>query len=167
MRDMCQIYCVENKKKEYNSACISMITAYKIKNNIINGNFDKSSFYNETLDKREFVEMIDGSKAKDLLFQNNSINSKRESIEYFTKLYYLIADKDDGITARGLAKCIDISMSLYEKNLILSPNDANANKYLGFAEEIIGYLGRDSSGKLTPEDFINIMTSEVGLPKEL
>lgn len=167
MRDMCQIYCVETKKKEYNHACISMITAYKLKNNITSGNFDKSNLYNETLDKREFVEMIDGSKAKELLFKNDSINSKKDNIEYFTKLYYLIADKDDGITARGLAKCIDMSMSLYEKNIILSPSDANANKYLGLAEEIIGYLGRDSSGKLTPEDFINIMTSEVGLPKEL
>lgn len=168
MRNLIQVHCVEGKN-QIPIAAIKMITTYKLYKNIENENFDNNNFYNEILSKQEYLEMENGSKTKEILFTNKDlpVSKKKENFEYFTKLFYLLADKDDGISAKGLSKAFDITYEMIEKGNIISIEEASSTKYKSQAEEILNLLGRSSSEKLTPEDFINIMTSNVDYPNEI
>lgn len=163
---MLQIHCVENKPKGYNSSAINMLSTYKLKDNIVKNKFDPKVYYNETLEKQEFTELLIGVNTKEALFPKDykSVDSKRQNIELYTKLYLIFADKEDGISSTGLAKCLETADQLIEKNNIQF--EANSNKYLKLAEEIISLLGTQKD-RLTPEDFINIMTSEAEMPIDL
>lgn len=168
MRNLIQVHCVEGKN-QIPMAAIKMITTYKLYKNIENENFDNNNFYNEILSKQEYLEMENGSKTKEILFTNKDqpVSKKKENFEYFTKLFYLLADKDDGISAKGLSKALDMTYEMIEKGNIISIEEASSNKYKSQAEEILNLLGRSSSEKLTPEDFINIMTSNVDYPNDI
>lgn len=152
-----------------------MISAYKVKENIINGNFNDKSYYNETLDKNEFIDLLSADKTKNILFPNTckslsketninnveSINNKRKNIDLYTQLFMLFADTKDGITAKGLSKCLKITFESinnleYKKDY---SNVSNLDEYTKYSEDIISILGSKESKTLSLEDFVNIMTS--------
>lgn len=162
IRSMLRIHCVDERKREYNKTALNMISSYKLKEHIIDGSFDKGNYYEETLSQAEFREIINGSKTKDILFNNskNTIDNKRTNIEDYSKLYSLFTDKDDGISVNNLAKCLEIAAQTLE-------GSSSSTNYLSLAQDIINTLGRSFGDKLTPEDFINIMTSEADIPDSL
>lgn len=142
-----------------------MISTYKMQDNIKNGKFNEQNYYNENLDEVEFKGLVSGKNTKEELFgvTNNTIDSKRQNIETYTKLYFLMGGNNEGISRDNLARCIALSVNFSNnpEEMITKDTPINYNEYYTVAETIIKNLGRTRSDLLTPEDFINIMTAQV------
>lgn len=130
-----------------------------------NGKFNEQNYYNENLDEVEFKGLVSGKNTKEALFSvtNNTIDSKRQNIEMYTKLYFLMGGNNEGISRDNLARCIALSVNFNNnpEEMITKDTPINYNEYYTVAETIIKNLGRTRSDMLTPEDFINIMTAQV------
>jgi hypothetical protein len=167
LRTLIQIYFKDEKKTNFKESSAKMISTYKMQDNIKSGKFNQDTYYNENLDEIEFKGLVSGKNTKETLFSvsNNRIDSKRQNIEMYTKLYFLMGGNNEGISRDNLAKCIAVSVNFSNnpEDMIKYDSPINYNEYYTAAESIIKNLARTRSDMLSPEDFINIMTSQVDL----
>ena len=144
----------------FNEATIKLITNYKLNEHILENNFNPTIFYDILLEENEFCDLISGIKTKEILNLNTNIDEKRQHIEYYTNLYTLMGGTNEGISKENLAKCFKIVFEMLDNpNDLLNSTTLNYKEYKGLAEEVIANLSRNKSELLSPEDFINIMTS--------
>ena len=146
----------------YSELFLKFITQYKLIDSMKNNKFSKDSLHNVVFNEEEFVNFITGKDTRDLLFDDNlDLGQKRFKIDDYAKLYELIGGNNSVISKDALQQ--DILNIL--KSLCKGENE---NKLYEIAEqeaeEIIELLASKESG-LTPEDFINIMTSNTPLPE--
>ena len=127
-----------------------------------NGKFTKDSLHNVVFNEEEFVNFLTGKDTKDLLFDDNlDLTQKRYKIDDYAKLYELIGGNQSGISKETLKENIKNVLNL------LSKGDENISEIAEEqANEIIELLGSNEDC-LTPEDFMNIMTSNTPLPDKL
>ena len=112
----------------------------------------------------EFVNFLTGKDAKDLIFEDNSdLSQKRFKIEDYAKLYELIGGTPNGINKADLQKNIKDVLRL----LIKCEDEETIGQIAEEqAKEIIELLGSNEDG-ITPEDFMNIMTSNTTMPENI
>ena len=148
----------------YSKTFLKFLTQYKLIDEIRQGKFNKENLHNVVFNEEEFVNFLTGKDSKELIFDNNSdLNQKRFRIDDYAKLYELLDGKQNGINKDDLKK------NIAEVIRLLSQND-NEEMINIIAEEqtkeIIELLGSNEDG-LTPEDFMNIMTSNTEMPENL
>jgi hypothetical protein len=145
----------------YSELFLKFITQYKIIDAMKKKQFSKDSSYNIVFNEEEFVNFITGKDNKDLLFEDNlDLAQKRFKIDDYAKLYELIGGNNDGISKNDLKDNILTVL----KSLCKQENEDKLDEIAEMeAEEIIELLASKGSG-LTPEDFMNIMTSNTPFP---
>ena len=114
--------------------------------------------------EEEFVNFLTGKDTKELIFEDNSdLNQKRFKIEDYAKLYELIGGNQNGINKDDLKKNIEEVLKLLSQNEDEGKLSQIAEEQ---AKEVIELLGSNEDS-LTPEDFMNIMTSNTMMPENL
>ena len=146
----------------YSDIFLKFITQYKLIEKMKEGNFNKDLPHNIEFDEDKFVKFLTGKDTKELLFENKlDLSQKRFYIDDYAKIYELIGGNQNGINKDILKKEIE--------NLLISldKNNENVSKVAEEqANELIELLGSNEDN-LTPEDFINIMTSNTPCPKNI
>ena len=128
------------------------------------GKFNKDNLHNVVFNEEEFVNFLTGKDTKDLIFDDNSdLSQKRFKIEDYAKLYELIGGNQNGINKEDLVKNIKEVLELLNQNESEDKLNLIAEEQ---AKEIIELLGSNVDS-LTPEDFMNIMTSNTMMPGNL
>ena len=128
------------------------------------GKFNKENLHNVVFNEEEFVNFLTGKDSKELIFDNNSdLNQKRFRIDDYAKLYELMDGIQNGINKNDLKKNIAEVLRLLSQNEKEDMIDIIAEEQ---AKEIIELLGSNEDS-LTPEDFMNIMTSNTEMPENL
>ena len=148
----------------YPEIFLKFITQYKLIDTLKSGNFNKDSMHNVVFNEEEFVNFVTGKNAKELLFDDNiDLAQKRFQIDDYANLYDLIVG-NQGIINRDVLKN-NIKELLEELKDGESEKDINdiADKEV---DEILELLGSNEDS-LTPEDFMNIMTSNTQMPNNL
>ena len=148
----------------YSELFLKFITQYKLIDAIKNEKFSKDSLHNHTFTEEEFVNFITGKDTKELLFDENiELGQKRFKIEEYTKLYELISNDQRQINKTSLKKNIsEVLKLLGDRN-----DDMNIDKIAEEqTNEIIELLASDGES-ISPEDFMNIMTSNTMMPDNL
>ena len=149
---------------KYSTIFLKFITQYKLIDTLKNGQYNKDSQHNIVFNEEEFVNFITGKDTKDLLFDDSlELAQKRFKIDDYAKLYELIGGTQNGISKHKLKENI-------EEVLKSLSNGGDAENISQIAEreakEIFELLG-SNEGSLTPEDFMNIMTSNTSCPDNL
>ena len=149
---------------DYSKIFLKFITQYKLIDTLKNGQYNKDSQHNIVFNEDEFVNFITGKDTKDLLFEDNmELGQKRFKIDDYAKLYELIGGTQNGINKNKLKENI-------EELLKSLSNSGDAENISQIAEkeanEVIELLG-SNEGSLSPEDFMNIMTSNTSCPDNL
>ena len=146
----------------YSDIFLKFITQYKLIDSMKKGNFHKDSTHNVVFDEAEFVNFLTGKETKDLLFEDNlDLSQKRFYIDDYAKLYELIGGNQNGINKDVLKKNIENLLKTLDQNCENISEIAEEQ-----ANEIIELLGSNEDS-LTPEDFMNIMTSNTSCPKNI
>ena len=153
---------INNNK--YSDVFLKFITQYKLIDSLKSGNFNKDSLHNIVFNEDEFVNFITGKDTKDLLFDDNlDLGQKRFKIDDYAKLYELIGGNQNGINKDDLKKNIEEVLKLLNQNEDEGKLSQIAEEQ---AKEVIELLGSNEDS-LTPEDFMNIMTSNTMMPENL
>ena len=148
----------------YSKTFLKFLTQYKLIDEMRQGKFNKEGFHNVVFNEDEFVNFLTGKDTKDLIFDNNSdLNQKRFRIDDYAKLYELLDGNQNGINKNDLKKNIAEVLRLLSQNDNEEMINIMAEEQ---AKEIIELLGSNEDG-LTPEDFMNIMTSNTEMPDNL
>ena len=148
----------------YPEIFLKFITQYKLIDTLKSGNFNKDSMHNVVFNEEEFVNFVTGKNTKELLFDDfMDLSQKRFQIDDYANLYDLIVGNEGVINRHVLKK--NIIEVLTELNEGESEKDINdiADKEV---DEILELLGSNEDS-LTPEDFMNIMTSNTQMPNSL
>ena len=147
--------------QNYSDLFLKFITQYKLIDSMKNGKFSKDTLHNHVFNEDEFVNFITGKDTKELLFDDNiDLAQKRFNIDEYTKLYELIRGDQREINKSALVKNIEEVI----RSLSIGNDEYTLHKIAEEqANEIIELLG-SSEDCLTPEDFMNIMTSNTPLP---
>ena len=148
----------------YPEIFLKFITQYKLIDTLKSGNFNKDSMHNVVFNEEEFVNFVTGKNTKELLFDDNiDLEQKRFQIDDYANLYDLIAGNEGIINRNELKK--NILEVLNELNDGENKKDINdiADEQV---DEILELLGSNEDS-LTPEDFMNIMTSNTQMPNSL
>ena len=148
----------------YSEIFLKFITQYKLIESMKSGKFNKDTLHNVVFEEEEFVNFITGKQTKDLLFEDNlDLPQKRFKIDEYAKLYELIGGDQQGISKISLKQNIEeVLKSLCKEEDIGNLSELAEEQ----AEEIIELLG-SNEGSLSPEDFMNIMTSNTPFPDKL
>ena len=148
----------------YSKTFLKFLTQYKLIDEMRQGKFNKENLHNVVFNEEEFVNFLTGKDSKELIFDNNSdLNQKRFRIDDYAKLYELMDGTQNGINKNDLKKNIAEVLRLLSQNEKEDMIDIIAEEQ---AKEIIELLG-SSEDSLTPEDFMNIMTSNTEMPENL
>ena len=148
----------------YSKIFLKFITQYKLIDEMKKGKFNKENLHNVVFNEEEFVNFLTGKDTKDLIFDDNSdLSQKRFKIEDYAKLYELIGGNQNGINKEDLVKNIKEVLELLNQNESEDKLNLIAEEQ---AKEVIELLGSNVDG-LTPEDFMNIMTSNTMMPGNL
>ena len=148
----------------YSKIFLKFITQYKLIDEMRKGKFNKDNLHNVVFNEEEFVNFLTGKDTKDLIFDDNSdLSQKRFKIEDYAKLYELIGGNQNGINKEDLVKNIKEVLELLNQNESEDKLNLIAEEQ---AKEIIELLGSNVDS-LTPEDFMNIMTSNTMMPSNL
>ena len=148
----------------YSKTFLKFLTQYKLIDEMRQGKFNKENLHNVVFNEEEFVNFLTGKDSKELIFDNNSdLNQKRFRIDDYAKLYELLDGKQNGINKDDLKKNIAEVIRLLSQN---ENEDTINNIAEEQTKEIIELLGSNEDG-LTPEDFMNIMTSNTEMPENL
>ena len=148
----------------YSKTFLKFLTQYKLIDEMRQGKFNKENLHNVVFNEEEFVNFLTGKDSKELIFDNNSdLNQKRFRIDDYAKLYELMDGTQNGINKNDLKKNIAEVLRLLSKNEKEDMIDIIAEEQ---AKEIIELLGSNEDS-LTPEDFMNIMTSNTEMPENL
>ena len=148
----------------YSNIFLKFITQYKLIDEMRKGKFNKDNLHNVVFNEEEFVNFLTGKDTKDLIFDDNSdLSQKRFKIEDYAKLYELIGGNQNGINKEDLVKNIKEVLELLNQNESEDKLNLIAEKK---AKEVIELLGSNVDS-LTPEDFMNIMTSNTMMPGNL
>jgi hypothetical protein len=148
----------------YSKIFLKFLTQYKLIDEMRKGKFNKESLHNVVFNEDEFVNFLTGKDTKELIFEDNSdLNQKRFKIEDYAKLYELIGGNQNGINKDDLKKNIEEVLKLLSQNEDEGKLSQIAEEQ---AKEVIELLGSNEDS-LTPEDFMNIMTSNTMMPENL
>ena len=148
----------------YSKIFLKFLTQYKLIDEMRQGKFNKENLHNVVFNEEEFVNFLTGKDSKELIFDNNSdLNQKRFRIDDYAKLYELMDGTQNGINKNDLKKNIAEVLRLLSQNEKEDMIDIIAEEQ---AKEIIELLGSNEDS-LTPEDFMNIMTSNTEMPENL
>ena len=148
----------------YSKIFLKFITQYKLIDEMRKGKFNKDNLHNVVFNEEEFVNFLTGKDTKDLIFDDNSdLSQKRFKIEDYAKLYELIGGNQNGINKEDLVKNIKEVLELLNQNESEDKLNQVAEEQ---AKEVIELLGSNVDS-LTPEDFMNIMTSNTMMPGNL
>ena len=148
----------------YSKTFLKFLTQYKLIDEMRQGKFNKENLHNVVFNEEEFVNFLTGKDSKELIFDNNSdLNQKRFRIDDYAKLYELMDGTQNGINKNDLKKNIAEVLRLLSQNEKEDMIDIIAEEQ---AKEIIELLGSNEDS-LTPEDFMNIMTSNTEMPDNL
>ena len=148
----------------YSKIFLKFITQYKLIDEMRKGKFNKDNLHNVVFNEEEFVNFLTSKDTKDLIFDDNSdLSQKRFKIEDYAKLYELIGGNQNGINKEDLVKNIKEVLELLNQNESEDKLNLIAEEQ---AKEIIELLGSNVDS-LTPEDFMNIMTSNTMMPGNL
>ena len=148
----------------YSKIFLKFLTQYKLIDEMRKGKFNKESLHNVVFNEEEFVNFLTGKDTKELIFEDNSdLNQKRFKIEDYAKLYELIGGNQNGINKDDLKKNIEDVLKLLNQNEDEGKLSQIAEEQ---AKEVIELLGSNEDS-LTPEDFMNIMTSNTEMPENL
>jgi len=148
----------------YSKTFLKFLTQYKLIDEMRQGKFNKENLHNVVFNEEEFVNFLTGKDSKELIFDNNSdLNQKRFRIDDYAKLYELMDGTQNGINKNDLKKNIAEVLRLLSQNEKEDMIDIIAEEQ---AKEIIELLGSNKDS-LTPEDFMNIMTSNSEMPENL
>ena len=148
----------------YSKIFLKFLTQYKLIDEMRKGKFNKESLHNVVFNEDEFVNFLTGKDTKELIFEDNSdLNQKRFKIEDYAKLYELIGGNPNGINKDDLKKNIEEVLKLLSQNEDEGKLSQIAEEQ---AKEVIELLGSNEDS-LTPEDFMNIMTSNTMMPENL
>ena len=148
----------------YSKIFLKFITQYKLIDEMRKGKFNKDNLHNVVFNEEEFVNFLTGKDTKDLIFDDNSdLSQKRFKIEDYAKLYELIGGNQNGINKEDLVKNIKEVLELLNQNESEEKLNLIAEEQ---AKEVIELLGSNVDS-LTPEDFMNIMTSNTMMPGNL
>ena len=148
----------------YSKIFLKFITQYKLIDEMRKGKFNKDNLHNVVFNEEEFVNFLTGKDTKDLIFDDNSdLSQKRFKIEDYAKLYELIGGNQNGINKEDLVKNIKEVLELLNQNESEDKLNLIAEEQ---AKEVIELLGSNVDS-LTPEDFMNIMTSNTMMPGNL
>ena len=148
----------------YSKIFLKFITQYKLIDEMRKGKFNKDNLHNVVFNEEEFVNFLTGKDTKDLIFDDNSdLSQKRFKIEDYAKLYELIGGNQNGINKEDLVKNIKEVLELLNQNDSEDKLNLIAEEQ---AKEVIELLGSNVDS-LTPEDFMNIMTSNTMMPSNL
>ena len=148
----------------YSKTFLKFLTQYKLIDEMRQGKFNKENLHNVVFNEEEFVNFLTGKDSKELIFDNNSdLNQKRFRIDDYAKLYELMDGTQNGINKSDLKKNIAEVLRLLSQNENEDMIDIIAEEQ---AKEIIELLGSNEDS-LTPEDFMNIMTSNTEMPENL
>ena len=146
----------------YSDIFLKFLTQYKLIDSMKKGNFHKDSTHNVVFDEAEFVNFVTGKDTKELLFEDNlDLSQKRFNIDDYAKLYELIGGNNNGINREVLKKNIENMLKALDEKCENISEIAEEQ-----ANEIIDLLGSNEDC-LTPEDFMNIMTSNTACPKNI
>jgi hypothetical protein len=143
---------------KYSDAFLKIITKYQLTDAIKEGNFNKDSFYKKILSAEEFTHFISGKGVKELLFETENLNEKRFKTEEYYKLYELMGGTSEGINKEKIKKNLEIFYTCLNGSFDKEVVEAETN-------EIIELLASDNE-KLSIQDFVNAMTSEVQFPRK-
>ena len=148
----------------YSKIFLKFITQYKLIDEMKKGKFNKENLHNVVFNEEEFVNFLTGKDTKELIFDDNSdLSQKRFKIEDYAKLYELIGGNQNGINKEDLTKNIKEVLELLNEN----ENEDKLNQIAEEqAKEVIELLSSNGDS-LTPEDFMNIMTSNTIIPDRL
>ena len=148
----------------YSKIFLKFITQYKLIDEMRKGKFNKDNLHNVVFNEEEFVNFLSGKDTKELIFDDNSdLSQKRFKIEDYAKLYELIGGNQNGINKEDLTKNIKEVLELLNEN----ENEDKLNQIAEEqAKEVIELLSSNGDS-LTPEDFMNIMTSNTIIPDRL
>ena len=148
----------------YSKTFLKFLTQYKLIDEMRQGKFNKENLHNVVFNEEEFVNFLTGKDSKELIFDNNSdLNQKRFRIDDYAKLYELMDGTQNGINKNDLKKNIAEVLRLLSQNENEDMIDIIAEEQ---AKEVIELLGSNEDS-LTPEDFMNIMTSNTEMPDNL
>ena len=148
----------------YSKTFLKFLTQYKLIDEMRQGKFNKENLHNVVFNEEEFVNFLTGKDSKELIFDNNTdLNQKRFRIDDYAKLYELMDGTQNGINKNDLKKNIAEVLRLLSQNDDENMIDTIAEEQ---ANEIIELLGSNEDS-LTPEDFMNIMTSNTEMPDNL
>ena len=148
----------------YSPIFLKIITQYKLIDSLKNGNFNKDSLHNHVFNEEEFVNFITGKEMKELLFEDSlDLGQKRFKIDEYANLYNLIAggnsEINKGILKQNIEELLRSLSNGGDENIISEIAKEQA-------DEIIELLGSNENS-LSPEDFMNIMTSNTPLPDNI
>ena len=148
----------------YSQIFLKFITQYKLIDTLKNGQYNKDSQHNIVFNEDEFVNFITGKDTKDLIFDDSmELGQKRFKIDDYAKLYELIGGTQNGINKTKLKENIKEVLN----SLSNGDDDENISQIAEKeVNEIIELLG-SNEGSLSPEDFMNIMTSNTSCPDNL
>lgn len=157
-----RLLAINNNK--YSTIFLKFLTQYKLIDEMRNGKFNKESLHNVVFNEDEFVNFLTGKDTKELIFEDNTdLSQKRFKIEDYAKLYELLGGNQNGINKGDLKNNIEEVLKLLNQN----ENESNLSEIAEEqAKEVIELLGSNEDC-LTPEDFMNIMTSNTGMPEKL
>ena len=148
----------------YSKIFLKFLTQYKLIEEMRQGKFSKENLHNVVFNEDEFVNFLTGKDSKELIFENNSeLSQKRFKIDDYAKLYELIGGNQNGINKEELKKNIEDVLRLLSQNKNDEMISLMAEEQ---TKEIIELLGSNDDS-LTPEDFMNIMTSNTEMPDKI
>ena len=148
----------------YSKIFLKFLTQYKLIEEMRQGKFNKENLHNVVFNEDEFVNFLTGKDSKELIFDNNSeLSQKRFKIDDYAKLYELIGGNQNGINKEELKKNIEEVLRLLSQNKNEEMINLMADEQ---TREIIELLGSNEDS-LTPEDFMNIMTSNTEMPDKI
>ena len=148
----------------YSKIFLKFITQYKLIDEMKKGKFNKENLHNVVFNEEEFVNFLTGKDTKELIFDDNSdLSQKRFKIEDYAKLYELIGGNQNGINKEDLTKNIKEVLELINEN----ENEDKLNQIAEEQAKEVTELLSSNGDSLTPEDFMNIMTSNTIIPDRL
>lgn len=160
LEELMQLIEIFKKESNLNEEIVKYIKEFEIVEFIQTNKLPETG-YNVKISEKQFCDFITGRQINKILFSLN-LNEKRQNLEKIENLYAIMGGELDGLSLDKLNKSFGTFKEMVDRpgNFVQEGAFQKSKNINPEAQDIIDVLSTHSNGKLSIQDFLNIMSVE-------